>query len=195
MEDNCFLGLDPEGSSIGDAQTEINNFQTKLKESWVIFNELNLRVHEIIDTFLTEPGSETYTTDANFIKSKSDEEEQKYKKINKALKNKRDEVNKKVEDLIHRKKGTGTHNSRTPQCSASTTSSRSSSPKYYQAEWLRPKTLHFDESELEDIDRHLDKVKKWMDYVFPNGVIEESQYITDLLSTLDDRFQYAVSDF
>ena len=129
MEDNCFLGLDPEGSSITDAQTEITDFQTKLKDSWGIFNDLNLRVHEILDTFLTEPGSETYTTDASFIKSKSDEEKQKYKKINKALKNKIDDVNKKIADLIERKNGTGTHASRPTQPSASATSSRSSSPR------------------------------------------------------------------
>ena len=31
MEDNCFLGLDPEGSSITDAQAEILDFQAKLR--------------------------------------------------------------------------------------------------------------------------------------------------------------------
>ena len=111
-----------------------------------------------------EQGSEVYKTDAKAIKSASDEQEAKYKKTNKALKNKIDDVNKKIADLIERKNGTGT-TSRPAQPSASAPSSRSSSPRYYQAEWLRPKTLHFDESELEDIDRHLDKVKSgWTIY-------------------------------
>ena len=99
-----------------------------------------------------EHGTEVFKTDAQAIRTASDEQEAKYKRTNKAFKNKIDDVNKKIADLIERKNGTA-HTSRPVQPSASAPSSRSSSPRYYQAEWLCPKTLHFDESELEDIDR------------------------------------------
>ena len=38
-------------------------------------------------------------------------------------------------------------------------------------------------------------MKQWLDFTFPHGVFDETQYITAFLSTLDDRFQYTVSDF
>ena len=42
-EDYCYQGCDPEGSSITDAQGEVTDLKTKLRDSWTIYNNLNLR--------------------------------------------------------------------------------------------------------------------------------------------------------
>ena len=65
MEDNCFQGLDPHGSSITDAQAEIIDLQAKLRDSWAIYNDLNLRLHEILD------DSSLFKTDAQALSSES----------------------------------------------------------------------------------------------------------------------------
>ena len=93
---------------------EIADLKTKLRESMSTFNDLNCRIHKIVDTLLMEPGSDTYTIDAELIKSNSDEQEASYRKRNKGLYNKVDDVFKKVADLIDNKKGNA-HTSRPDQ--------------------------------------------------------------------------------
>ena len=81
-----------------------------------------------------------FKTDAQALRAISDEQEATYKRRNKGLNNKMDDVYKKVTDLIDKKNGIP-YASRPVKNTASAPNSRSSSPKYYQTEWLRPKNL------------------------------------------------------
>ena len=64
-----YQGNNPESSNITEAKGEVTDLKVKLRDSMSTNNELNCRIHEIVDTMMLEPDSEMYSADAEYLKA------------------------------------------------------------------------------------------------------------------------------